>query len=267
MIIDGNKIAEALKEKLVTELLFSSPKKVCFVIFGGNAATEQFVKTKSRIAESVGIDVDVKRYADFTDTREAVAMVHELNKAGFDGIVVQLPLSKGMDMKSVLDAVSPEKDIDVLGSIAKESYVSGKINRTPPVAQAVREVLEACSIAPHGKSIVVLGRGRLVGEPVHLMLSRENISHDVVTRETDEIIKLKLLKNADIVISGIGAPHIIKPEMIKEGVVLIDAGTSEQAGELVGDIDPACAKKASFMTPVPGGIGPITVICVLRNLL
>lgn len=267
MLVDGNKIAETLKEKLVTELLFVTPKKVCFVIFGGNAATEQFVKTKSRIAESVGIGVEIKRYADLSDTREAVAIIHEINKVGFDGIVIQLPLTRGIETQTVLDAVSPEKDIDVLGTVAKESYVSGKINRTPPVAQAVREVLEACNIAPREKKIVVLGKGRLVGEPVHLMLTREDIPHDVVTKETDEETKLGLLKNADIIISGIGAPHSIKPEMIKDGVVLIDAGTSEQAGELVGDFDPACTKKASFMTPVPGGVGPITVISVLRNLL
>lgn len=267
MLVDGNKIAESLKEKLVTELLFSTPKKVCFVIFGGNAATEQFVKTKSRIAESVGIAVDIKRYADINTTEGAVSTVHNLDEENYDGIVIQLPLTKGIDTQSVLDAISPEKDIDVLGTIAKESYVKGKINRTPPVAQAVREILGSIDIKLKGKNVVVAGRGRLVGEPVHLMLTREKVAHTVISKDTTEKEKLTLLKNADIVISGTGVSHGIKPEMIKNGVVLIDAGTSEQGGELVGDIDPACGDMASFMTPVPGGVGPITVISVLRNLL
>lgn len=267
MLVDGNKIAKSLEEKLVTELLFSTPKKVCFVIFGGNAATEQFIKTKSRIAEGVGISVDIKRYGDVHTTEEAVSLVHELGKMDYDGMVIQIPLAKGIDTQKVLDAVPPQKDIDVLGTVAKESYVSKKINRTPPVAQAVIEIFESINETMKGKNVVVVGKGRLVGEPVHLMLSREKISHIIISKETPEDERLDILKSADVIISGTGVPHGIKPEMVKDGVILIDAGTSEQAGELVGDIDPTCAKKASFMTPVPGGVGPITVISVLRNIV
>lgn len=267
MIVDGNKIAKALEEKLATELLFSTPKKVCFVVFGGNTATEQFVKMKSRVAERVGIAVDVKSYPDVSKTDEAVKAVRALGENDYDGIVVQLPLTAGLDTETVLDAIPPLKDIDVLGTVAKESYVKGKINRTPPVAQAVYEILESCNIKLSGKKIVVAGQGRLVGEPVHLMLKRMKIPHDVVDIKTSEKEKLSLYENADIIISGMGVPHGIKPDMIKNGVVLIDAGTSEQAGKLVGDIDPACAKKASYLTPVPAGVGPITIVSLLRNLV
>ena len=264
MFIDGNKIAKSLEEKLITELLFSSPKKVCFVVLGGNTATEQFVKMKSRVAERVGISVDVQKYSDLKTTDEAVGAVGEKD---YDGIVVQLPLTSGIDTQAVLDAIPPQKDIDVLGTIAKECYAKGKMDRTPPVAQAVREILDAHNINLSGKKIVVAGHGRLVGEPVHLMLKRMKVTHDVVDIKTSEREKLALFKNADVIISGMGVPHCIKPNMIKEGVVLIDAGTSEQAGRLVGDIDPACESIASFMTPVPGGVGPITIVSVLRNLL
>lgn len=267
MLVDGKKIAKALEEKLTTELLFSTPKKVCFVVFGGNTATEQFVKMKSQVAERVGIAVTVKKYPNVKTTAEAVKLVRELGKEDYGGIVVQLPLSAGIDTQTVLDEIPPLKDIDVLGTIAKESYASGKMNRTPPVAQAVWEILEACNVKLTGKKILVAGRGRLVGEPVCLMLKRMKALYDVIDVNTSEKEKLDLFKNADIIISGMGAPHAIKPDMIKEGVVLIDAGTSEQAGKFVGDIDPACAEKASFMTPVPRGVGPITVVCVLRNLI
>lgn len=267
MLVDGNKIAKALEEKLATELLFSIPKKVCFIVFGGNTATEQFVKMKSRVAERVGISVDVQKYSDIKTTAEAVKLVQTLCEKDYDGIVVQLPLTSGIDAQTVLDAIPPLKDIDVLGTIAKESYAKGKIDRTPPVAQAVKEIFDAHSIKFSGKKIVVAGHGRLVGEPVHLMLGRMKVAHDVVDIKTSEKEKITLFKNADIIISGMGVPHGIKQDMVKKGVMLIDAGTSEQAGRLVGDIDPECESKASLMTPVPGGIGPITIVSLLRNLL
>lgn len=267
MIVDGRKIAKVLEEKLVTELLFSTPKKVCFVVFGGNAATKQFVKMKSRIAERVGITAETIEYPKVKTTTEAAALVRALGKKDYDGIVVQLPLSQGLDTQVVLDAVPPTKDIDMLSAVAKESYAAGKIDRTPPVAQAVREILEGCNITLKGKNVVVAGYGRLVGVPVHLMLNRMKIPHSVVDIDTEEKEKTMLFKNADIIISGMGMPSAIKPNMVKKSVVLIDAGTSEQGGKLVGDIDKDCEKVASYFTPVPGGIGPITIVSLLRNLV
>ncbi len=266
MLIDGNKIAKTLEEKLVTELLFATPKKVCFVIFENSPATEQFVKVKSRVAERLGIHVTVKKYPDTKNTEGALKIVHELGKDDYDGIVIQLPVSKGIDTQTVLDAVPPLKDIDLLGATAKESYVNGKIDRTPPVAQAVREIFEEYDINLAKKKIALVGHGRLVGEPIGLMFQKMKLPYDVIDIKTGEKEKLALLKNADIIISGICVPHSIKPEMIKNGVVLIDAGTSEQAGKLVGNIDPECEGKASLVTPVPGGVGPITIVSLLRNL-
>lgn len=264
--LDGNKIAKTLEEKLITELLFSTPKKICLIVFGGNAATEQFVNMKSRVAERVGIAVDIKKYPDIKKTDDAVVLVKALGETDYDGIVVQLPLTAGLDTQTILDAVPPLKDIDILGTVAKESYVKGRIDRTPPVAQAVRELLDSCAVNIHDSNIVVVGRGRLVGEPVHLMLERMKVAHDMVDIDTNEKEKLTLLKNANIIISGIGVSHHIKPHMVKKGVVIIDAGTSEQGGKLVGDVDPACRDVASFISPVPGGVGPITIVNLLRNI-
>ena len=135
------------------------------------------------------------------------------------------------------------------------------------IAQAVHEILESCNVSLNGKKIVVAGQGRLVGEPVHLMFNRMKVPHRVIDIKTSKKEKLALLKDADIIISGMGVPHSIKPDMIKKGVVIIDAGTSEQSGKLVGDVDPACGDVASFMTPVPGGVGPLTIVSLLRNLV
>ncbi len=267
MLVDGKKIAKQLEEKLVTELLFSAHKKVCFVVFGGNAASAQFVKMKSRVAERVGIVVEIEEYSEIKTTSDAVATMRSLAKRDYDGIVVQLPLAKGIDTRKVLDEIPPLKDIDVLGTIAKDSFAIGKIDRIPPVAKAVLEIFESYRVTVKEKKIVVMGRGLLVGEPVHLMLKRMKVVHDIVDIDTKEKEKLELLAKADIVITGMGVPHSVHPDMIKKGVVLIDAGTSEQGGKLVGDIDPACESKASLMTPVPGGVGPITIVSLLRNLI
>lgn len=267
MLVDGNKIAKKLEAELVRELGALSSKKVCFIILGGNVATEQFVKVKSRVAERLGIVVTVKRYTEAVGTEEAALLVREVAKEGYDGIVVQLPLFPEIAAQIVLDEVPADKDIDVLSTRAKELYMQGISNKVPPVAQAVYEVLQACHTDLPCKQIVVLGGGRLVGEPVHLMFQRMSMPHHVIDIETSEEEKKELLKTADIIVSGIGVPHAVTPEMIKNGVVLIDAGTSELAGNFVGDIDPACEGKASHLTPVPGGIGPITIVSLLRNLL
>lgn len=266
MLVDGNKIAKQLEEKLVTELLFSLPKKVCFIIFGENVTSEQFVKMKTKVAERVGISVETKKYPATKTTAEATRLLADLGKMDYDGIVVQLPLAPDIDIEAVLNAIPPLKDVDVLGKIAKESYATGKINRTPPVAQAVLEIFETHNVKLKGKKIVVAGQGRLVGEPVSMMFRGMKVPHDIIDIKTKEKEKFDLFKNADIIISGIGVPHFIKKDMVKNGVVLIDAGTSEQAGRLVGDIDLECENIASLMTPVPGGVGPITIVCLLRNL-
>jgi methylenetetrahydrofolate dehydrogenase (NADP+)/methenyltetrahydrofolate cyclohydrolase len=187
-------------------------------------------------------------------------------EAHYDGIVVQLPLPADIDADMVLDSIPTEYDIDMLSEDAKVQYQKAATMRTAPVAAAVQEILWHEKVILIGKKIVVLGNGRLVGEPIRMLLDRQELPYATIDIETSAHHRLELLQEADIIFSGIGVPHFIAAEMVKEGVVLIDAGTSEQAGKLVGDIDPACADKASVYTPVPGGVGPLTVACIFRNL-
>ena len=168
-----------------------------------------------------------------------------------DGVLVQLPHP---DAGALLPQLPPEKDVDALG-LHPEVLA--------PVAGAVRELLERVNIEVRGKKAAVVGEGRLVGKPVSRMLRDMGADVSVVTLEQGS---LSQLKDADIVVSGAGAPHMLKPEMLKPGVVLIDAGASESGGKVVGDADPACAEVASFFTPVPGGVGPIAVAMLFKNL-
>ena len=240
-------------------------KKVCFVSFGGNLASRSFVEKKMRFAKELGIEAKSIEGAA-SNTEEAVDFLKKLSSNGYDGIVVQLPVNKSFVTETLLDAVQSVQDVDMLGMQAKESYKLGMTERMPPVARAIKEIFKKHEIDPKNKKIAILGFGRLVGKPVSMYLSRNGIEHEVLDKNSIQEHKLSSILEADIVISGIGVSHYIKQDMIKDGAILIDAGTSGEEGKLAGDIDPACATKASLLTPVPGGVGPITVASLFYNL-
>lgn len=264
MIINGNDIKELLVAEL-KGLTAQHKKRVCFVQFGTDAGSTAFVKIKMKFAAEVGIEVTYVQ-EQVTTTADALRILGEVVEQQYDGIVVQLPLPEGMDTDLVIDSIPTAYDIDMLSEDAKVQYRAATTERTAPVAAAIQEILWHHKIILIGKKIVVLGKGRLVGEPIMMLLDRQDLDYTAIDKETTDGVRLAALQEADVIISGIGVPHSITPDMIKEGVVLIDAGTSEQAGKWGGDIDPACAAKASWYTPVPGGVGPVTVACLFRNL-
>lgn len=269
MIIDGKKLAAEKIESLVG---LKKPQRICFISFVDNLASAKFMAIKSKVATSVGIENDILKPVVET-TEEAIEYIKEIEK-DYDDIVVQLPLKENMEVQKVLNAIPYEKDVDLLSTKSLEAFRNKKTNRFPPVVWAVREILKegkvdlATSVISNmdSKKIAILGKGRLVGEPMADYLKREEIDFDQIDIETPKEEVLNILKNADIVISGIGVAHNIKPEMIKEGVVLIDAGTSDLSGKLAGDIDPSCQAKAGLFTPVPGGVGPLTVVGLFYNI-
>ncbi|HVZ75657.1 MAG TPA: bifunctional 5,10-methylenetetrahydrofolate dehydrogenase/5,10-methenyltetrahydrofolate cyclohydrolase [Candidatus Paceibacterota bacterium] len=232
MIIDGKKIADEILSGLKGSYTLG-------VVMGVDAASDSFVRMKERAAQKAG--VTLKRYAP-EQFDEALAC---------DGVLVQLPLEGAEELIAKLP---PEKDVDALGL---HPLVR------PPVAEAINEVLTRAGIDPVNKRAVVVGAGKLVGQPAVKLLTDLGSDVSVVTLEQGS---LDQLKSADVVVLGAGSPGIVKPEMLKQGVVLIDAGTSEAAGKLAGDADPACAEVASVFTPVPGGIGPIAVAMLFKNL-
>lgn len=257
MIVDGKHIANILEQELKEQLKNFPQKKVCFILFGDNAASKKFIEMKSKVAIRLGIFVDIVEVPEPVSTSRAMEVVGDAIKNQYDGIVVQLPLPESVESEKILNMIPESMDIDVLGN--------GK--KLAPVAQAVKTILDVHKIELKDKKVVIVGNGKLVGEPVSKMLSGMNVSYQVIDKDSGEVVRNKLLAEADIIVSGVGIPGMIKPEMIKEGVILIDAGTSESAGKLAGDIDPVCAEKASLMTPVPGGVGPITVVSLFKNLL
>lgn len=264
MIINGTIIKEVLLEELAASAA-GQHKRVCFIQFGDDAASTKFVAMKMNVAAQLGVEAEHVQ-SNVLTTDEAVATVQEAVAKSYDGIVVQLPIPAGIDAEAVINAIPAAMDIDVLSDAAIEAFKKGASKRLPPVAAAVESILKVHQVSPIGKNIVIRGKGKLVGEPVMMLFDQADVPYDAIDINTPEAEQLRLLQHADIIVSGFGMPHSLAPDMIKEGVVLIDAGTSEQAGKLAGDIDPACAAKASLYTPVPGGVGPITVACLFRNL-
>ncbi len=266
MIIDTPTIKQDLLEEIIaSNATLPKKKRVCFVQFGNDASSTKFIEMKVALAKQLHIDADVVK-SDVADTVAALAVLADIIEKEYDGIVVQLPLPKGMDTDLVIDSIPTEMDIDMIAEDSKAHYRAADTERTAPVAAAIQEMFWLHKIILIDKKIVVVGQGRLVGEPVMMLLDRQEVPYAVIDINTPDADKFALLKEADIIISGTGAPHSITADMIKDGVVLIDAGTSEQSGKLVGDIDPSAYEKAQWYTPVPGGVGPLTVVCLFRNL-
>ncbi|MBI2610974.1 bifunctional 5,10-methylenetetrahydrofolate dehydrogenase/5,10-methenyltetrahydrofolate cyclohydrolase [Candidatus Kaiserbacteria bacterium] len=258
-IVDGKAIAENIYSELAPKFTALSRKaRLGIVVVGAHPVIESFVRIKARAAERLGVEIMRVNVSDKSDAGKIIQAIDRLVK-DTDAVIVQLPLPKGIDVNEVLAAVPPLKDVDALNpNVAEEDRPVHA-----PVALAVVEILERSGITIVGTRTVVVGAGRLVGAPSAWLLCKRGAEVSVFSLEEGSI---EDLKDADVVVSGAGNPGFIKPEHLKEGVVLIDAGTSEAGGKVVGDADPACAEIASVFTPVPGGVGPIAVAMIFRNL-
>ncbi|MDB5244329.1 MAG: Methenyltetrahydrofolate cyclohydrolase [Parcubacteria group bacterium] len=252
MNIDGCALAREInaRTKSRAEQLPQAPFVVAYTGPNPTPTTLSYLKIKKRSAEAAGCRFEETESLEF--------------RSEVDGIIVQLPLPKNMNTQDVLNSIPLEKDADVLCVNARDRFERGDRDAIlPPVVSAIQKILEKANISVADKKAVVIGAGFLVGAPVALWLRQQGADVSVVTLESGDLVAS--LRTADIIVSGTGSPHLIKPDMIKEGVVLIDAGSSELGGVVVGDADPVCAEKCSLFTPVPGGVGPVAVACLFEN--
>ncbi len=268
MRVDGKKIAETIIAELGLKIAQLGKKPTLAIVYAGsNSVIENFIKIKQATADRLGVLTKVFHLPNPT-TPDMIQIVSDISlDKSIDGIIVQLPLSSAIDSDEVLNSVLPSKDVDVLSKIAFEAFADGKSKFLPPTVGAVAEIFSKHKVILKDKKIVVVGNGALVGKPVAAWLRLQGVEPIVITKGTENSVSAPAFFSADIIISGVGRPHFIKPDMIKDGVVLIDAGTSEEAGRMLGDIDPSCEERAVLFTPVPGGVGPITVAILFRNLL
>lgn len=258
MIVNGRAIARDILKQVRADLS-GRTVTVRAVSVAPNAATESYLGTKARKAADAGMTLEIMRLPDTATTEDVIAACAESS----DALLVQLPLPAHIDTKTVLDAIPLTKDADVLSAESHTVFEDRKEGALlPPVVDALKEILERSAVAVVGKRAVVVGNGWLVGEPCATWLRQEGADVSVVTKQEGN---LSTLGEADIVVCGAGTPGLVRPEHLREGVVLIDAGTSESDGAIVGDATPECASVASVFTPVPGGVGPIAVACLFRN--
>ncbi len=254
MRIDGRQIARHILAR-TREALDGACPVVRAITVAPTRATESYLAIKSARAKDAGMVLEVVRLADVASTQEVIAAV---TAPGADAVIVQLPLPASIDTAAVLAAIPVAKDADCL---SPRSRIEGAL--LPPVAGAVQAILAQANVSVTGKRAVVIGAGWLVGEPVAAYLTAQG-ANVVVIEKTDDLATA--VADANIIVSGAGSPHLVTPNLLKQGVVLIDAGTSESGGAVVGDVDPLCEAVAAVYTPVPGGVGPVAVACLFENV-
>lgn len=267
IILDGKKLSEKILENLRNEIEQKQLKlKLAIILVGKNKVSEIFVRGKYEACKKVGIDFKLCSFSENIEEEKLKEKITELaTDSEISGIVVQLPLPKNFNTQEILNLIPLKKDVDVLSGVAFEKFERNQLPILPPVVGAIKYFLEEYKISLANKKIVLVGKGKLVGKPLAIWLKNQGLDFSVVDRSVPDI--KAITKEADIIISGAGVPGIIKEDMIKEGVILIDAGTSLEQGIIKGDIDKLAYKKASFVAPVPGGVGPVTVACLLENLI
>jgi methylenetetrahydrofolate dehydrogenase (NADP+) / methenyltetrahydrofolate cyclohydrolase len=268
VIIDGRKIRDDILTEIkndVGKLAFTPV--FCDVLVGDNPVSIQYINMKAKVAESVGIHFHRAEFPKDISTDDLIKEIEKLNLIkNICGLIIQLPLPSSLDKDKVLNSISSDIDVDCLGRDASGIFYGGNISIGFPTALACMAILDSLNMDLSGKNIVVFGQGMLVGKPVTHLLRARGLEVSIINRKVEN--KDELIKNADILISAAGQGKYITGGMIKSGCVIIDAGTSESTGGIVGDVDLESVKGiAGFVSPVPGGVGPVTVAMLLKNVL
>ncbi|MBF4695693.1 bifunctional 5,10-methylenetetrahydrofolate dehydrogenase/5,10-methenyltetrahydrofolate cyclohydrolase [Fusibacter ferrireducens] len=268
MIIDGREIAKKIKSD-VKESLSSCLRapKVVAIILGDNPSSESYLKMLEKTCTNVGFDYELCRLSDTASEMELLALIDEKNKDdSINGILVQMPLPAHISQEKVLMHIDPVKDIDGFHPLNAGRLFKGEKAMRPCTPLAVVTILDALSIDLKGKNIVVIGRSNIVGKPLAIMLMQRHATVTVCHSRTQNIAQHT--KAADIVILAVGKPGFLKKDMVTEETIVIDVGTNEVDGKLVGDADfDALKDYVKMITPVPGGVGPVTNAVLLLNVL
>lgn len=268
MIINGKQISREVLEKLKEEIRQKNLKlRLAAVLVSNNPGIKKFVELKGKAAREIGVDFNI---FEFPETIAENLLKEEVRKAvqdeENDGVLIELPLPKGINARDILNEINIGKDVDALSQEAQDLFFSNRSAILPPSVEAVKIVLEFYGYGIKDKKAVVFGHGLLVGQPVAYWLSQGGAQVVVIDKHTKDPREYSI--EADIVVSGVGKPELIGGDMIKDGVVAIDFGYEDKDGRMIGDFKfDEVAPKASLITPVPGGIGPVVIAAVLKNLV
>ena len=272
IIIDGKKVSAQVKEqvRIETEELVKKGIRpgLAVIIVGDDPASRVYVNNKKKACEKVGFLSKEFALPATTTQEELLSLVKELNEdKEINGILCQLPLPKGLDEKAVIEAISPLKDVDAFHASNVGKIMIGDYDFLPCTPAGVMEMLHSYNIPVEGKECVVIGRSNIVGKPMAMLLLHENATVEITHSKTVEL--KEVTKRADILVAAIGKPKFVTADMVKEGAVVIDVGMDrDENGKLCGDVDFENVKeKCSAITPVPGGVGPMTIAVLMKNTL
>lgn len=269
VIMDGKALAEKVKSNLVANLSKSNKQPgLGTILVGDDPGSLAYVEGKHRDCAQIGIKSIKVNLPATANTGEVIKAVKDLNQnTECTGFIVQLPLPSGVSSEEVLLAIDPDKDADGLHPVNLGKLVLGAKSLVPCTPKAILALLNEYKIKLSGSKVLIIGRGATVGRPLSILLSQKPINATVTLAHSATTNLLELIKEADIVIAALGSAHFIKPEMVKPGAVLIDVGITRGVTGLLGDIDPAVIKVASYFAPMPGGVGPMTRAMLLSNVI
>jgi methylenetetrahydrofolate dehydrogenase (NADP+)/methenyltetrahydrofolate cyclohydrolase len=270
MIIDGKKTAEKLREDLKKKIIdlkstFNSVPGLTVILVGDDPASKIYVKNKEKFSKEVGMNSEVIRYPKNVEESVILDKIMELNKdKKISGILVQLPLPKHISKKKVIETILPTKDVDGFHPVNVGNLSSGYDSSIPCTPQGCLLLLKKVEKNLSGKHAVIIGRSNLNGKPMAQLLLKENCTVTITHSKTKDL-KEECLK-ADIIVAAVGKPKLVKGDWIKKNAIVIDVGINKTESGIVGDVDfDEVSKVARAITPVPGGVGPMTIACLLNN--
>ena len=267
-MIDGRALALQVRAKVAADVAaFGAPVCLATILVGDDPASHVYVGSKHKASHEAGIESRDHRFPADTPESEILDLLGELNAdEGVDGILVQLPLPEHMDEPTVLRAVDPAKDVDGFHPLNAGLLYLGEPFLTPATPSGVMVMLAEHGVELKGKEAVVIGRSEIVGKPMAMMLLAEHATVTICHSRTADL--KEHARRADVLVAAVGREGLVSADMVKPGAVVIDVAMNRNAaGKLVGDVDPAVSEVAGLMTPVPGGVGPMTIAMLLRNTL
>jgi len=274
-LLEGKPIAEKLKEAIKAEVdtlkatRERAPKLVAIQI-GENASSAVYVKAQKKVAEGLGIEYELKVLSDATTQGQAEGVIHDLNgDSTVTAVILQLPVPKAIDQRKLVNLIVPEKDAEGMHPQNLGKILLGKYSIGPCTAMAVMELLESTRTDLYGKEVVVVGHSEIVGKPLALMLLHKFATTTVCHIGTGERGLLPdHVKRAEVLVVAVGKAGIVKGEWVKEGAIVIDVGINKVGDRIVGDIEfEGASVRAAYITPVPGGVGPLTTTILMRNVV
>ncbi len=263
-LIKGKPIAERIRAQVAEDVAAIGHIGLVTVLVGDDPASDVYIRLKHKAAVAAGIDATDLRLPEETSEEELLAKVEELDAdPQVDAILVQLPLPKQIDEAKVIRTLAPAKDVDGFHPINAGQLYLGEPTLVPATPRGVMAMLAEHEIALSGARAVVIGRSAIVGKPMAHLLLQQNATVTICHSRTKDLVRHTL--DADVLVAAVGVPGMVTPDMVKPGGVVIDVGINRTDDGIVGDVDPAAAEVAGHLTPVPGGVGPMTIACLLEN--